>query len=95
MLGDFVIQLGGSAQHGTGEHEPMAFAVRYGKSRVFGTPMGHVDSGANPGSGPWPAIDCVGFMTLMQRGAEWGAPGKVTQTIPDGFPAKSEGSFRS
>ena len=30
----------GVMSHGTGEHEPMAFTVRYGKGRVFGTPMG-------------------------------------------------------
>ena len=84
----------GVMSHGTGEHEPMAFTVRYGKGRVFGTPMGHVSSGAKPGSGPWPAMECVGFITMIQRGAEWAATGKVTQKIPADFPTKSESKFR-
>ena len=76
----------GVEKYGTGEHEPMAVTVRYGKGQVFGTPMGHVDYGAKVGSGFWPAMDCVGFSTLIQRGAEWAATGKVTQKIPEGFP---------
>ncbi len=84
----------GVEKHGTGEHEPMAFTVRYGKGRVFGTPMGHVDAGASVGSGPWPAIDCVGFTTLMQRGAEWAATGEVTQEAPEDFPSEREAKFR-
>ena len=84
----------GVEKHGTGEHEPMAFTVRYGKGRVFGTPMGHVDFGASAGSGPWPAIDCVGFITLIQRGAEWAATGEVTQKVTADFPSESEAKFR-
>ena len=84
----------GIMSHGTGEHEPMAMTIRYGKGRVFGTPMGHVNSGAKAGSGPWPAIECAGFITLIQRGAEWAATGEVTQKIPDDFPSKSEAKFR-
>jgi hypothetical protein len=56
--------------------------------------MGHVDGGAPVGSGPWPAIDCVGFITLIQRGAEWAATGAVTQTVPDAFPTATEVSLR-
>ncbi len=84
----------GVEKHGTGEHEPMAYTVRYGKGRVFGTPMGHVSNGASPGSGPWPAIDCVGFITLIQRGAEWAATGRVTQKAPDDFPLEDKPTFR-
>ncbi len=84
----------GVEKHGTGEHEPMAFTVRYGKGRVFGTPMGHVNSGASAGSGPWSAIDCVGFITLIQRGAEWAATGRVTQKASEDFPSESEAKFR-
>ena len=72
----------------------MAITVRYGKGRVFGTAMGHVDAGAKPGSGPWPAMDCIGFITLIQRGAEWAATGKVTQKVPDGFPTATEVKLR-
>ena len=84
----------GVEKHGTGEHEPMAFTVRYGKGRVFGTPMGHVNNGASAGLGPWPAIDCVGFITLIQRGAEWAATGRVTQKASEDFPSESEAKFR-
>ena len=76
----------GVRKNGTGEHEPMALTVRYGKGRIFGTAMGHVDHNAKPESGPWPAIDCLGFITLIQRGAEWAATGKVTQEVPKTFP---------
>jgi len=69
---------------GTGEHEPMIFIVRYGKGRVFHTLMGHV-KGSNPQS-----MECVGFITTFQRGAEWAATGKVTQKVPKDFPTATE-----
>ena len=55
----------------------------------------HVDGGAPTGSGPWPAIDCVGFVTLIQRGAEWTATGAVTQAVPATFPTAGGVSLRS
>ena len=61
----------------TGQPEPMAFVYDYGKGRVFHTPMGHSPH----------AMQCVGFITTLQRGAEWAATCKVTQTkLPDDFP---------
>jgi len=84
----------GERTHGTGDHEPMVHTVTYGRGRVFGTALGHVDGGATPGSSPWPAMDCVGFSTLIQRGAEWAATGKVTQDVPEDFPSKLGVSFR-
>ncbi|MGE0757821.1 MAG: ThuA domain-containing protein [Pirellulaceae bacterium] len=64
------------AQGGSGRHEPMIFTVQYGKGRVLHTPLGHgVDS-----------QECVGFITTLQRGAEWAASGNVTQSIPADFP---------
>ncbi len=84
----------GVRKKGTGKHEPMALTVRYGKGRIFGTAMGHVDHKAKPGSGPWPAIDCQGFITLIQRGAEWAATGKVTQKVPKNFPTADTVKFR-
>ena len=80
----------GELTHGTGEHEPIAHTVRYGQGRVFGTALGHVDGGAAVGSGPWPAMECVGFTTLIQRAAEWAASGAVTQPVPDNFPTAGE-----
>jgi uncharacterized protein len=73
------------ATGGSGEHEPMIFTIDYGKGRVFHTPMGH-----SPES-----MRCVGFIVTLQRGAEWAATGKVTQTkIPDDFPSPDKTSLR-
>ncbi len=65
---------------GTGTNEPMIWVIPYGKGRVFTTVLGHV-SGPNA-----PAIQCVGFQTVVARGAEWAATGKVTLPIPQDFP---------
>lgn len=72
------------AKGGSGRHEPMIFTVEYGKGRVFHTPMGHDVE----------AQECVGFIVTLQRGAEWAATGKVTQSIPDDFPTADQGSSR-
>jgi HEAT repeat protein len=74
------------AQKGTGEHEPILFTISYGKGRVFHTVLGHVGRSG----GPLPAMECVGFITTFQRGAEWAATGKVTQEIPQDFPTDTE-----
>ena len=83
----------GVEKQGTGEHELMLFTVRYGKGRVFGTPMGHVDNGAKVGA-PAPAMDCEGFIAIVQRGTEWAATGKVTQKVPKSFPGKDKVNLR-
>jgi hypothetical protein len=67
---------------GTGEHEPMIWTVRYGKGRVFHTPMGHDLDG----------MRCVGFMATLQRGTEWAATGKVTIPLPSNFPTADKTS---
>lgn len=69
---------------GTGRHEPMLMVIDYGKGRVFHTPMGHVDY----------SVACVGFITSLQRGAEWAATGKVTIPIPNDFPSADGTSSR-
>ncbi|MGC6430645.1 MAG: ThuA domain-containing protein [Jejuia sp.] len=61
---------------GTGRHEPMLITVNYNKGRVFHTTLGHMDY----------SMECVGFITTFQRGAEWAATGNVTQSIPENFP---------
>jgi type 1 glutamine amidotransferase len=67
---------------GTGEREPMIWWVPYGKGRVFTTVMGHVGADRKDTR----AIRCVGFITVMTRGCEWAATGKVTLPLPDNFP---------
>ena len=54
--------------------------ITYGKGRVFHTVMGHADEGGGP------AMECVGFIVTLQRGAEWAVTGNVTQEIPFDFP---------
>ena len=62
---------------GLGQHVPMLMTINYGKGRVFHTTLGHFDY----------SMECVGFITTLQRGAEWAATGKVTQEVPEDFPS--------
>ncbi len=71
--------------NGTGRNEPMLITLKYGKGRIFHTPMGHADYSA----------ECIGFITCLLRGAEWAATGKVTQKIPDDFPTQKESRAQS
>lgn len=82
---------------GSGDHEPIAWTVNYGKGRIFVTMLGHafreelagVVEGVNHYENERKAIYCVGFQTLFARGAEWAATGKVTTGIPLNFPTKN------
>ena len=65
---------------GTGENEPVLFTINYGKGRVFHDVMGHVNGNFIS------SVECVGFITTFQRGAEWAATGEVTQQVPVDFP---------
>lgn len=66
----------------SGEHEPMIWTVKYGKGRVFHTPMGHDLNG----------MRCLGFVATLQRGTEWAATGTVTIPIPENFPTAAKES---
>ncbi len=70
-----------TSKGGTGEHEPVLMTIQYGQGRVFHTVLGHV-----MGTGPYPAVECVGFIVTLQRGAEWAVSGAVTQSVPEAFP---------
>jgi len=60
------------AKGGSGADEPMIVLTRLGKGRCFHTAMGH-DTKAMAGPG---------FQTLMLRGTQWAATGKVTIPAP-------------
>jgi type 1 glutamine amidotransferase len=65
-------------------HEPVLMAIDYGRGRVFHTALGHA---------PY-SMRCVGFATLLERGCEWAATGKVTIPIPPDFPSAGEARSR-
>jgi uncharacterized protein len=66
---------------GSGKNEPVLIAVTYGKGRVFHTTLGFAEKDNDS------AMICSGFITTLQRGAEWAATGNVTQQIPFDFPS--------
>jgi uncharacterized protein len=70
-----------AAGGGTMRDEPMLMAITYEKGRIFHTAMGHADEGGGP------AMQCVGFIVTLQRGAEWAVTGNVTQPVPYDFPS--------
>ena len=65
-------------------HEPMMLVLQYGKGVVFHTPMGHENG---------KALQCVGFITTLNRACEWLATGKVTFPIPASFPTAEKSSL--
>jgi len=69
---------------GSGRNEPVMMIINYGQGRVFQTTLGH-DIESQRG---------VGFITILQRGTEWAASGRVTQKIPKDFPSEKKGSKR-
>ncbi len=54
------------------ENQPAIIVMEYGKGRVFHTILGHDTR----------AMRNIGFETLLLRGTEWAAKGRVTQKIP-------------
>jgi hypothetical protein len=71
-----------------GKDEPILMTITYGKGRIFHTMLGHADEGGGP------AMQCVGFIVTLQRGAEWAVTGNVTQEVPSDFPTTAGVSLR-
>lgn len=60
---------------GSGQQEPMAYTIQFGKGKIFATPLGHVWPGADDSK---VSVVSPAFKTLLSRGAEWAATGEVT-----------------
>jgi type 1 glutamine amidotransferase len=61
-------------------HEPMIMTIKFGKGRVFHTPMGHADY----------SMKCIGFQDVLRRGTEWAATGEVSLGLSKNFPDSSQ-----
>ncbi len=56
----------------------------YGQGRIFHQILGHVwpgDPAQDPGSA-MTSLENAGFQATLLRGAEWAAPGEVTDGLP-------------
>ena len=68
-------------QGGNGAYLPVLFTVGSGEGRIF-----HSTLGTSTSDDYLDPIQCVGFITTLQRGAEWAATGVVSQVAPIDFP---------
>ncbi len=59
-------------EKGSSRHEPILMTINYHQGRVFHMTLGHDEI----------AYKSLGFVTMIQRGTEWAATGKVTQEVP-------------
>lgn len=80
-----------AATGGSGREEPLVFTVDYGDARIFHIMIGHAGDTLEDN----PAMQCAGFQTLLLRGTEWAATGKVTQKVPVDFPTSEAVSLRN
>ncbi len=65
--------------------EPLDWVRTWGRGRVYVTMLGHTWRNEEN-----PNLRCVGFQTLLARGAEWAATGRVTLPVPEAFPTPTE-----
>jgi type 1 glutamine amidotransferase len=66
---------------GNNQMLPVVYALSAGEGRVFASTMGYAASIDHI-----EAMQCVGYITTLQRGAEWAATGVVSQEPPLDFP---------
>lgn len=67
------------------KNEPMEWVVKYGQGRVYTTVLGHLWKNQTDLN-----LRCVGFQTMLIRGVEWAATGKVSFPVPPDFPTATE-----
>jgi len=65
--------VGGVRPTATGKDEPLIWVRQYGKGRVYTNELSH---------GPDQMRLSPGYLSLIQRGTEWAATGKVTIPVP-------------
>jgi len=65
---------------GSGRTEPVVICTEFGKGRCFYNILGHDAT----------TMQNTAWQSLMLRGTEWAATGKVTIAIPDDWPSASE-----
>jgi type 1 glutamine amidotransferase len=70
---------------GSGEEEPLLFALTWKKGRIFHSALGHSVI----------AMQCAGFQETLVRGVEWAATGAVRErATPSDFPSEEKVSLR-
>ncbi|MCL4204928.1 MAG: ThuA domain-containing protein [Pirellulaceae bacterium] len=69
----------------TGDNEVMDWVIPYGEGRVYVTMLGHLWKNK-----PDTAMRCIGFQTVLVRGCEWAASGRVSYPVPEDFPTATE-----
>jgi len=74
----------------TGDNEVMDWVIPYGRGRVYVTMLGHLWKNK-----PNMAMRCIGFQTMLIRGCEWAATGKVSYPVPEDFPTATEMRLRA
>lgn len=67
---------------------PVIYSLNVGEGKVFSSTLGYAASIDHI-----EAIQCVGFITTLQRGAEWAATGVVSQEVPLDFPNSASTHF--
>lgn len=68
--------------------EPMDWVRNWDRGRIYVTMLGHTWRDQKN-----PNCMCAGFQTLLARGVEWAASGKVTIPVPARFPAIDRAVF--